>query len=191
MEAGDIVTLETERLFLRPFELSDLDEFAAIMADPDVMRFSKSGPWTREKTQQFLESCLVDYSEERWGYGRLAVLHKADGKMIGFAGLALFGDIDGSPEVEVGYRLLPDYWGRGLGTEAAEASRDWAFGELGIARVVSLIQPENAASIRVAEKVGMTCEKRIRMWDLDLLVYAVSRESLHGGVHPGSSDAEQ
>jgi RimJ/RimL family protein N-acetyltransferase len=170
------VVIETERLTLRPFELSDLDEFAPIMADPEVMRFSKGGPWTREKTRQFLEGCLVDYSEERWGYGRLAVLHRADGRMIGFAGLARFDDIDGSPEVEVGYRLLPEYCGQGLGTEAAAASRDWAFGELGITRVISLIQPGNAASIRVAEKVGMTCEKQFRMWDLDLLVYAVSRE---------------
>ena len=117
------MTIDTERLTLRRFELSDLDEFAAIMADPEVMRFSKSGPWTRERTREFLEACLVDYSEERWGYGRLAVVHKADKRPIGFAGLALFDDVDGSPEVEVGYRLDPEYWGRGLGTEAAALRR--------------------------------------------------------------------
>lgn len=67
---------------------SDLDDLASIMADPQVMRFSVSGPWSRERTQRFLEGCLVDYSEERWGYGRLAVVHKADSRLIGFAGLA-------------------------------------------------------------------------------------------------------
>ena len=170
------MTIETERLLLRRFELLDLDEFAPIMADSDVMRFSKSGPWTRERTLEFLEACQVDYSEERWGYGRLAVVHKADNKLIGFAGLALFDDVDGSPEVEVGYRLHPEYWGIGLGTEAAAASRDHAFTELGMTRVISMIQPENVRSIRVAEKIGMTCEKEIEQWDLQLLVYAVSRE---------------
>jgi RimJ/RimL family protein N-acetyltransferase len=170
------VIIETERLTLRRIRPSDLDAFAAIMADPEVMRFSRSGPWTRERTREFIEGCQADYSEERWGYGRLAVVHRADNRLIGFAGLALFDDIDGSPEVEVGYRLHPDYWGRGLGTEAAAASRDHAFRDLGMTRVISLIEPENVASIRVAEKIGMRCEKRIRMWDLDLLVYAVSEE---------------
>jgi RimJ/RimL family protein N-acetyltransferase len=170
------VSIESDRLILRRFDLSDLGEFAPIMADPEVMRFSKGGAWTRERTQQFLEGCLVDYSEERWGYGRLAVVHKADNRLIGFAGLALFDDVDGSPEVEIGYRLLPEYWGMGLGTEAAAATRDHGFGDLGMTRLISMIQPENVASIRVAEKIGMKREKEIHKWDLQLLVYVVSRE---------------
>jgi len=169
------MVIATERLILRRFELADLDEFAPVMANAEVMHFSKSGPWTCERTQRFLEECLVDYSPERWGYGRLAVVYKGDNRLIGLAGLARFDDIDGSPEVEIGYRLHPDYWGRGLGTEAAAATRDHGFEDLGMTRLISLIQPENVASIRVAEKIGMTCEKEFRMWDLDLLLYAISR----------------
>jgi ribosomal-protein-alanine N-acetyltransferase len=169
------VIIETDRLMLRRFDPSDLDEFAPIMADADVMRFSKSGPWTRGRTEEFLKGCQADYSKARWGYGRLAVVLKSDNRLIGFAGLARFDEIDGSPEVEIGYRLHPEYWGRGLGTEAAAASRDHGFRDLGMTRLISLIQPENVASIRVAEKIGMTCEKETRKWDLDLLVYAISR----------------
>jgi len=168
------VIIETDRLILRRFDLSDLDEFAPIMADADVMRFSKSGPWTRERTEEFLQQCQVDYSEARWGYGRLAAVQKTDQRVIGFAGLARFDDVDGSPEVEIGYRLHPEFWGRGLGTEAAAASRDHGFGDLGMTRLISLIQPENVASVRVAEKIGMSCEKGIRQWDLDLRVYVIS-----------------
>jgi RimJ/RimL family protein N-acetyltransferase len=166
--------IETERLILRRFELADLDELAPIMADPDVMRFSKDGPWTRERTQHFLEGCLEDYSEDRWGFGRLALVHKADGRLIGFAGLARFDDVGGAPEVEIGYRLHSEYWGRGLATEAAAATRDHGFKDLGIPRLISMIEPENVASIRVAEKIGMTCEKEIEKWGLRVLVYSVS-----------------
>ncbi len=165
--------IETDRLTLRRFELSDLDEFASIMANAEVMHFSRSGPWTREQTEQFLKQCQIDYSEARWGYGRLAVVQKSDNRMIGFAGLARFDEIDGCPEVEIGYRLHPDYWGRGFATEAAAASRDHGFRDLGMTRLISLIEPENAASVRVAEKIGMTCEKEIRKWDLDLRVYVI------------------
>jgi RimJ/RimL family protein N-acetyltransferase len=174
--AAETADIETDRLILRRFELSDLDDFAAIMADPEVMRFSKSGPWTRDITQRFLEGCQIDYSEKRWGYGRLAAVHKADQRLIGFAGLARFDDVDGSPEVELGYRLLPAYWGQGLGTEAAAASRDHAFHDLGMTRLIAMIEPENVASIRVAEKIGMSCEKEIHMWGLRIFVFAISRE---------------
>ena len=169
------MAIESDRLILKRFELSDLDEFAPIMADRDVMHFSKSGPWARERTQKFLEECQIDYSAERWGYGRLAVRQKLDNRLIGFAGLGRFDDIDGSPEVEVGYRLHPAFWGNGFGTEAAMASCDHGFRDLGMKRLISLIQPENTASIRVAEKIGMKCEKKIRKWDLQLCVYVISR----------------
>jgi len=172
------VILETDRLVLRRFDLCDVDEFAPIMADADVMRFSKSGPWTREQTEQFIKQCQVDYSEARWGYGRLAAIQKSDECLIGFAGLARFDEVDGRPEVEIGYRLHPEFWGMGLGTEAAAASRDHGFRDLGMTRLISLIQPENVASIRVAEKIGMTCEKKIRQWGLDLRVYVISKAAV-------------
>lgn len=169
--------IETSRLILREFDLSDLDDFAAIMADPEVMRFSISGPWDRARTREFLESCQVDYSPQRWGFGRWAVIHKEDQRLIGFSGLARFDEVDGFPEVEIGYRFHPDYWGQGFATESAVASRDYGFQELKLLRLISLIEPENVASIRVAEKVGMTCEKRIVKWNRPILVYAIASPS--------------
>jgi len=166
--------IETERLILREFELSDLDDFAAIMANPEVMRFSISGPWNPEQTKRFLESCLVDYSEERWGFGRWAVVHKQDDRLIGFSGLARWDDVDSSVEVEIGYRLLPEYWSQGFGTESAAASRDYGFEHLGLSRLISMIELENVASIRVAEKIGMAFEKEILKWERRILVYTIS-----------------
>ncbi|NKB71513.1 MAG: GNAT family N-acetyltransferase [Candidatus Latescibacteria bacterium] len=168
------MAIETDRLILRNFQPSDLDRLALIMGNAEVMRFSTDGPWSRQRTQTFLHNCLADYTQQHWGYGRLAVVHKADNKLIGFAGLAPFDEVDGSPEVEIGYRLHPQYWGLGLGTEAAAASRDYGLVQLGMKRLISLIEPENAASIRVAEKIGMKFEKEIRKWDLQILVYAIA-----------------
>jgi ribosomal-protein-alanine N-acetyltransferase len=172
------MVIETERLILREFKLSDLDDFSAVMADPLVMRFSITGPWDRDRTRRFLEGCLVDYSEDRWGFGRWATIHKQDNRLIGFSGLARYDDVDGSSEVEIGYRLLPEYWGGGLGTESAQASRDFGFGHLRLTRLISMIQPGNLASVRVAEKIGMVCEKEIHKWDQRILVYAVSAEEV-------------
>jgi RimJ/RimL family protein N-acetyltransferase len=81
---------------------------------------------------------------------------------------------DGSRDVEIGWRLRRDAWGRGLATEGALAAREHAFGELGLARLVALVHPENAASIRVVGKLGMTLEReRISRHGTPVLVYAL------------------
>ena len=168
---------ETDRLVLREFERWDLQDLASIMADRRVMEFSTSGPWDLHRTKGFLETCKTDYSAERWDYRRWAMIHKQENCLIGYCGLAQYDDVGGSPEIAVGYRLKPEYWGRGLATEAAAATRDYAFERLGMTRLISTIELENRASIRVAEKIGMSCEKQVRKWDLQLLVYAISRRS--------------
>ncbi len=168
---------ETDRLVMREFKLSDLDALASIMADPRVMEFSTSGPWGRDRTRVFLENCQVDYSVEEWSYRRWALIHKEDNHLIGYCGFARYEEVGGSPEVAIGYRLTPDYWGRGLATEAAVATRDYGLGHLEMTRLISTIEPENSASIRVAEKIGMRCEKQVQKWNLQLLVYAISSSS--------------
>jgi ribosomal-protein-alanine N-acetyltransferase len=173
---------ETDRLLLRTFSLADLDELAPIMADPEVMRFSVGGPWDRERTLQFLRGCIQDYSEKRWGFGLWAVVHKADGRLVGYCGLSRFDDIDGAPEVEVGYRLSRAYWGKGLATEAVSTVREYAFEHLGITRLISMVEPENTASIRVAEKIGMKREKQIAKWGRPVLVYAIEMRPSPNGA---------
>lgn len=169
-----MIIAETDRLLLREFTLGDLDDMAALFADPEVMRFSL-GTKSREESERWIKGCLEDYAPERWGFGLWAVVVKERGDFAGFCGLTRFDDIDGRPEVEIGYRLARRFWGRGYATEAALATRDYAFQTLGITRVISIIEAENVASVRVAEKVGMICEKQVVKWDREVHIYAVHK----------------
>jgi [ribosomal protein S5]-alanine N-acetyltransferase len=154
-----MVITETERIILRHFHIADGEAMAELFADPEVMQFGP-GPQPLEWVHQWLEGCLEDYFQ-KWGFGIWAVIHKPDRRVIGFCGLTRFEDIDGRPEIEVGYRLVRAYWGRGLATEAARTVRDYAFQVLTLTRLVSIIDSRNAASARVAEKIGMHREKEV------------------------------
>jgi ribosomal-protein-alanine N-acetyltransferase len=144
--------LETARLNLRVFAISDLDEFAAIEADPDVMRFYSSGPRTRQHAERGIR-WFID-CQNRTGYSLWAVERKSDLRMLGYCGL-IDQKIDDQREVEIGYKLAKDVWGQGLATEAAIAAKNWGFDNLAVDHLISIIDPLNAASIRVAVKNGM------------------------------------
>lgn len=149
-------TIETQRLILRPFTLEDLDDLAKILADPDVMEFSTTGPITREATQKFLEEkVLKEYKE--WGTSVLAVIHKEDNQLIGFCGIN-HQILDGNPVAELGYRFAKAYWGQGLATEAAKACMEDVHRHLSIPRIVSIIEKDNTRSIALAERVGLRYE---------------------------------
>jgi RimJ/RimL family protein N-acetyltransferase len=164
-------TFETERLLLRPFCEEDLDRLADLMANRDFMRFSL-GIYTRQQTQAVLEKFL------RWNNTGLpspfAVVLRENHDVLGYCGFLHHAEVPG--EVEIGYRLDPVFWNRGLITEAARAVRDHAFVELRLPRVISLIHPENVASRRVAEKNAMKVEKEITFRGFPTLVYALTRE---------------
>jgi RimJ/RimL family protein N-acetyltransferase len=164
--------LQTSRLILRPFTVEDLDPLAELMANPDFMRFS-TGVYSREQTAEFLDK-LVGWT--RAGLPSLfAVIEKASRNLVGYCGF-YHQLIDEQKEIEVGYRLDPKLWNRGLATEAARAVRDHGFGDLGLPRLISLIHPENARSRRVAEKNGMQVEKETIHRGFRTLVFAISRE---------------
>ncbi len=130
-----------------------------VFRDPEVMRFGdgvQSPDWVR----QWLQRRLEDYHQGR-GLGVWAVVEKSSGETIGYCGLFFFPDVCGQPEIEIGYRLARSHWGRGYATEAARAVRDYAFQTLNVQRLIALIDPENTASIRVAEKLGMVYEKDV------------------------------
>jgi RimJ/RimL family protein N-acetyltransferase len=147
--------LQTPRLRLRSFTTHDLDPMATLMADVDFMRFSL-GVFTRAKTAEFLNKVMVRDRESL--PSQFAVIFRENERLIGYCGF--FAQIvDGIEELEIGYRIDPAYWNRGLATEAARAVRDYAFSDLRLPRVMSLIHPDNVASRRVAEKSGMTIEK--------------------------------
>jgi ribosomal-protein-alanine N-acetyltransferase len=149
-------SLTTERLLIRHFHLLDAEAISQVFGDPEVMHFGE-GPQTKEWVDAWLRACLERYYQT-WGFGPYAVVEKQSRAVIGYCGLFYFPDVNGRPEVEIGYRLVRSSWGRGYATEAVRAVRDYAFQSLGIRRLVALIDPDNHASIRVAKKIGMHYE---------------------------------
>ena len=175
-----MVTLQTPRLWLRPFSENDLDHLAALMANTDFMRFSL-GVLSREQTAAFLKKVTARDCEGL--PSQFAVVLRADERLIGYCGF--FAQVvDDVEEIEIGYRLDPDWWGQGLATEAARAVRDHGFDGLNLPRLISLIHPDNAASQRVAEKNGMTPEKETVFRGFPTIVYSISRAELRAKTRP-------
>jgi len=154
-----MIIVETERLILRQFRISDRKAMNRVFGDAKVMHFG-DGPKTAQWVHDWLCHRLQQYQQNS-GIGPWAVVEKAGSETIGYCGLFSFPDICGQPEIEIGYRLAWPYWGRGYATEAACAVRDYAFNTLGISRLIAMIDPHNIASIRVAEKIGMRYEKDV------------------------------
>lgn len=161
--------LLTERLLLRSFAEADLDRMAELMANKDFMRFSL-GVFTREQTAAFLEK--IRARDRNCLPSQFAVLFREDNRITGYCGF--FAQmVDGVEELEIGYRIDPAYWNRGIATEAARAVRDHALNELRLPRIISLIHPDNVASRRVAEKNGMTLEKETVFRGFPTLVFSL------------------
>ena len=152
--------LETNRLLLRHLEPDDLDDLFALYMDPEVVRTIPDAPQTLAEAKEELDWFLHGHPR-RPELGLWATIYKPTNQFIGRCGL-LPWTIDGQDEVEVAYTIAPNYRGQGLGTEAAQAILDYGFNTLGFARLVCLIDEENVASIRVAEKIGMAFEKASR-----------------------------
>ena len=163
-----MTTLGTERLVLRPFEDADLDDYAAITADPTVQRWV-GGPLGRDDTWR--QIALFRGHEVLRGWTLHAVVERSSGRVVGRCGL---WRPEGWPGVEIGWLLARDVWGHGYATEAATAWRDHAFGGLGIPELISIIDPENAASIRVAERIGHAYLRDDVVRDVPCLIYGQS-----------------
>ena len=164
--------IETARLRLRTWREDDLAPYARICADPEVMRYL-SGPMTREHSEQQVSE-FVRHWEER-GFGLWAVEEKSSGAFIGFIGLLYHEDwSEGKHRTEVGWRLGRPFWG--LATEGAMASLRYGFEEVGLDLIISIAVPENLASRRVMEKLGMTLRGETRFKGSDVVWYAVERQ---------------
>ena len=146
--------LRTERLLLRNWRDEDFEPFAALNADPEVMRYFPA-PLTREESDRLANRARAAIETHRWGLWAVEVL--SDGAFIGFVGL---WDRRGSahvvPAVEVGWRLAREHWGRGYATEAARAAVTYGFGEVGLDEIVSFTSVVNLPSRRVMQRLGMT-----------------------------------
>jgi RimJ/RimL family protein N-acetyltransferase len=184
--------LVTDRLLLRRWRLADLDALAELFALPEVWEFPFGRGLTRSESEKWLGRVLEGWEDN--GYDMYALELAGTDRLIGFTGLRLakwFSEIDG--EVEIGWRLHPDSWGNGYATEAALASLRVGFDELGAERIVAVVEPANAASLRLAERLGMrvvreALEPRLgKLLEVCVLERGRSGELAAGG--PGSASS--
>ena len=151
------ISLETERLLLRNTKAEDIPALVKMWTDMDVTRFM-GGP----KDASWLEKIFTDDANnpEPLLYDQWPVIEKSSGKLIGYCGL-LDKDVEGKLEIELVYAFLPSAWGKGFATEISSALRDYALNKMGLTRLIALIEPENDASVRVAERVGFHLDRKI------------------------------
>jgi RimJ/RimL family protein N-acetyltransferase len=175
----EIPVLVTERLRLRELRKSDLDDYAALNADPEVLRYLGGGmePWDRGRTWRHLAFLMGSW--ELGEIGTWAVEHRETGEFLGVIG---FSFPEGWPGFELAWRLARRWWGHGYATEGARAALDHAFTVLRRDRVISLIHPGNRASIRVAERIGERFQGRIEHLGREMLCYGIDRESYEAQV---------
>jgi len=172
MEALEIPTLLTERLRLRAFRRADIDDYAALHADPEVVRYLGGGVWDRGRSWRHMAFLLGHW--QLGGAGMWAVEHRETGAFLGTIG---FAEPEGWPGFELAWTLARRWWGNGYATEGARAALTHAFNALGKEGVISLIHPENQASIRVAERIGERLRGRADLLGREMLCYSIDRES--------------
>ena len=149
------ILIETERLLLREITLADKEEMFQLHSNPDVQKYTGEPPVESiEEMEQAIQTRISDY--EKYGYGRWATFLKDGMQFVGWAGLAYLPEFD---EIDLGYRFLPKYWGKGFATEVSHAILTYGFDKLQLKRIIAIAMKENKASIRVMEKVGMEFDK--------------------------------
>ena len=149
------IVIETERLLLREITLDDQEALFRLHSDPSVQKYTGE-PVVKsiDEIKKAIENRILGY--KKYGYGRWATILKSGNQFVGWAGLAYLPEFD---EIDLGYRFLPEFWGKGLATEASRAILNYGFNTLKLKKIVAIAMKENKASIRVMEKVGMQFEK--------------------------------
>ena len=163
-----IERLETERLTMRMFRESDLDEYAEMCADADVMKYLGGATMSRSEAWRSMATLLGHWQLR--GFGLWAVEERASGQLVGRVGC---WQPEGWPGMEIGWSLRKQFWGRGYATESAQAALDVALTRLRFTHVISLIQPENQRSIRVARRLGMRLEGQTILLDHPVQIYGL------------------
>ena len=169
--------LETARLTLRWFTHDDIGPFNELGTNPRVIRYVGNQPFASlEAARETLERApLRDYAT--YGYGRFACVWKHTGEVMGFCGPKFLAD---SGEVDLGYRFLPAFWGRGLATESSLAVIDYAREQLGLERLVGWVHPDNLPSARVLSKLGFSFERKAAFADIPGIDFDLYTKRLDG-----------
>lgn len=150
--------MQTEHLYLRRFTVDDAEEYWPLASRPEILRYTGEHPQATldDVREILLTRPLKDYSVH--GFGRMACIEKSSGRLVGFSGLKYLDDLH---EVDIGYRFLPECWGKGYATESALMLMRQCNIEFGLRRIVGLVHPENVASKRVLEKLGLRFEREL------------------------------
>jgi ribosomal-protein-alanine N-acetyltransferase len=166
--------LSTERLNIRPLTIADIQAWAAFFEGNDGLKFFTFDPNqpSEEKARSWIDKQLWRYKENLFGH--LALTDKQTGNLIGQCGL-LTQEVDGKAEIEIGYHVLPQYWGKGLATEAARALKQFAWDNAISDTLISIIHVDNIRSQRVAEKNGMQRTIKTEFQGKPVYIYRISK----------------
>lgn len=147
-------TLKTSRLLLRPLELTDVDDFFAMNANPNVALYLRNPLRTKEETEKYIQKIINEYGQN--GIGRFAAVLKESGKLIGFSGLKFRATEENNYNnfYDLGYRFAEEYWNKGLATEAALAWLDYGFNVMRLPIIHACAVSGNSASNKVLQKLG-------------------------------------
>ena len=167
----DCPLIETERLLLRLFEAADLDTAYKLFNDADVQKYLSIRNRRSRQQMEVLITKSINYWKTR-GFGMLCVADKTTNEMIGYCGFQTF---DGTPDIEIVFGYLKEYWGNGIATEAAIACLRFGFENLPFEKVYAATVPENKASQKVLEKIKMKYDEKTVHYEMNLLLFAITR----------------
>lgn len=165
-------TITTPRLALRSFALGDTDSLHQILAVPGVLQYFPSpNPPERVRVKKLIEGQIKHWGDH--GFGWWAVERLADQELLGWSGLQYLPETD---EVEIGYLLGEPYWGNGLATESAQAGLEFGFGSLGLGEIIGIVHPDNLASQRVLEKIGLKFIRLDEYFGMECFKYKITKD---------------
>ena len=166
-----IPSLNTERLLLRAFEKNDLDPFADLVADKEVIQHATYDGTTMTRTQAWNWLCFMLGHWHMRGFGIWGVEEKSSGELIGRIGLQF---LDWFDDVELVWMLSKSAWGKGFAAEGARAAINFGHNTLALPRVAAVIRQENISSIRLAESLGMEMEKEVERQEILFYQYVIT-----------------
>jgi RimJ/RimL family protein N-acetyltransferase len=167
-----MMTVETSRLRLRPLQASDAEPFMEIHQDPEVIKYVLLGAAPGGITVAWRNIAMMIGHWHLRGYGPWAVSEKSSGQVIGRVGL---WNPEGWPGIELGWIIRRSHWDHGFATEASRAALEWAWENVDTDHIISVIQPGNVRSIRVAEKIGERFERADVLNEVNVHIYGVLR----------------
>lgn len=167
-----MIILDTERLFLRQYNNEDITSLHSIFSDSETMKHYPA-PFSFEQTQNWIKKNIERYQED--GYGLWGVCLKETNELIGDCGLVK-QIVDGNMEVEIGYHINKNHWLKGFASEAAKGCMEYGLYKLGLNKLISIIDPRNIPSIRVAEKIGFIKEKESFIFNKNHYIYSLTKE---------------